>query len=392
MKALHFGAGNIGRGFVGKTILDSGFNLIFSDINKNLIDIINHYQEYNIKLVGNNYEEIITVKNVSAVHSYDSNIANLISNADLITTSVGVSSLDEISKILARGIILKIYSQNNKPLNIIACENKMMASSYLKKKVLEKISSIYYPYFKKYIGFVNCSIDVIIPTSFSIGKNKLCLVSENFKEWIVDSTQFKGEPPKIINMTLSSNLKYFIDRKFLTLNTGHAIAAYLGWTKKYKTIYETILDREIFQIVKNSMQESGLTLIKCYNVDENKHLSYINKILARFKNPYLLDKIERIARNPLQKLKKDERLIYPLLKAIKYNLPYSNLVKGISAAFFYKNKNDIESIKIFSLIKKYGIEQTIIKICDLNLNTKEVYSIILEYIFLLKKYSHGFLK
>ena len=41
MKVLHFGAGNIGRGFIGKLLSESGFEVIFVDVNQPVIDLIN---------------------------------------------------------------------------------------------------------------------------------------------------------------------------------------------------------------------------------------------------------------------------------------------------------------------------------------------------------------
>lgn len=386
MQALHFGAGNIGLGFIGRVLSHSGFNLIFSDVNQKIVNAINHYKKYQIKLVEKDFEEKIDINDISAINFHDRKILQVIADVDLITTSAGVNALCKIAAILVQGIILRIRLNCSKPLNIIACENKIKASSFLKKIIFKKIPVKYYDYLNQYIGFIDCSIDTIIPTMSSKKENNLFLIAENFKEWIVNINQFKGKVPKIIDMTLSNNLISFIDRKILTLNTGHAVAAYLGLIKKYKTIYEAMLDSNIEKIVKDVMHESGSVLIKRYKFNKEDHLSYINKIFLRFKNPLLSDELVRIGRNPIQKLNINERLIKPLLGAVKYSLPYSNLVKGIAAAFHYFNINDIESIKLSNLIKQDGIEKTLIKICTLKANTKEINAIILEYYSIIKNF------
>ncbi|WAI18299.1 MAG: mannitol-1-phosphate 5-dehydrogenase [Buchnera aphidicola (Acyrthosiphon caraganae)] len=382
MKALHFGAGNIGRGFIGKTLSESGFNVIFSDVNQDIVDAINCKKEYSVKIVGANQDKIVDVKKVSAINSNDPNIIKIVASVNLITTAVGPRALDKIASIIMYGIILKIQNQSIQPLNIIACENKIRASSFLKQEILKKIPMKYQDYLKKYIGFVDCSIDTIIP--FFKNNNDLSLIAEEFKEWIVNITQFKGTIPKIIDMKLSDNLTAFIERKLFTLNTGHAVAAYLGLIKKYKTMKEAISDKKIRSIVRFAMEESGSVLIKRYKFNKNDHLSYIKKIFLRLENPFLSDNLTRIARNPLQKLGREERLIKPLLGAIKYQLPYSNLVKGIAAAFYYQNSKDAESIRIASLIKKQGLKNTLIQISNLPVNSKEVDAIILEYNSILK--------
>jgi len=376
MKALHFGAGNIGRGFIGKTLSESGFDVVFADLNQDIIDFINYNKEYSVRIIGNE-NNIINIKKVSAIHSNNPNIIKIISSVDLITTAVGPSALDRIAPVIISGIILKIKNKCIKPLNIIACENKIKASSFLKKEILKQLPIKHYNYLNKYIGFIDCSIDTIIPV---INPNDYSsLIVEDFKEWIVNISQFKGTVPKIIDMKLSNNLDAFIERKLFTLNTGHAIAAYLGSIKKYKTIQEAISDEQIRIIVQLAMEESGSVLIKRYKFNKNDHLNYIKKIFLRLENPLLSDSLERIARNPLQKLGKEERLIKPFLGSIKYHLPYSNLVKGIAAALHYQNPNDLESIQIASLIKKQGLKETLINIYDFSENSEEINSIISEY-------------
>ncbi|MFP3632992.1 hypothetical protein SB776_41000, partial [Burkholderia sp. SIMBA_045] len=68
MKALHFGAGNIGRGFIGKLLADAGIELVFADVNQTVLDALNARHEYPVHVVGEQ-AKTETVKSVSAVNS-----------------------------------------------------------------------------------------------------------------------------------------------------------------------------------------------------------------------------------------------------------------------------------------------------------------------------------
>ena len=66
-KAIHFGAGNIGRGFIGPVLQDNNYEVIFVDVDEKLIDKLNASKEYKVFKLGNTKDNSINVKNVSAV-------------------------------------------------------------------------------------------------------------------------------------------------------------------------------------------------------------------------------------------------------------------------------------------------------------------------------------
>ncbi|AAO27219.1 mannitol-1-phosphate dehydrogenase [Buchnera aphidicola str. Bp (Baizongia pistaciae)] len=369
MNALHFGAGNIGRGFIGPLLLKSGFNLTFVDNNQAIVDAINRHQKYDITVVGNNFSYITTVKKVKAIYINDPNIYFKIAKINVITISVGVHAINSLVVFFEKLIRYKIETNDFVFLTIIACENVFRCASKLKENIKILLPGIYHKYLDKNISFVDSVVDKIVCPNDKNNSDdiNLSVKVEKFSEWIVDCTQFKHDRPNIIGMIYSNHLDAFFERKLFTLNTGHAIAAYLGLLIGYKNIYQAILDPLIFNIVYGAMKESGMVLIRKYNFfTDSEHKNYILKILSRFKNIYLTDSLKRVGRNPLQKLKKDDRLISPLIDTIKYNLPNANLMKGIAAALCYIDEKDIEAKKLRNMIINKGIKYVLSKISSLD--------------------------
>ena len=276
-KAIQFGAGNIGRGFIGAILSENGYEVCFADINENVISELNNKKEYVVEVVGQKCEEII-IKNVCGVLSNGEEIFEKIKEAEIITTAVGPGVLKIIAKTIAKGIEERMNSGIKENLNIIACENMIKGSSTLKEETFKYLSEDAKEYVNQYVGFPDSAVDRIVPPMEKT-EDILRVRVEEFKEWIVDETLFKGEVPKIEGMTLTKNLMAFIERKLFTLNTGHAITAYLGVLKGYKTIKESIEDPEIKNIVLGAMKESGEVLINRYNFDRESHYKYIEKIL-----------------------------------------------------------------------------------------------------------------
>lgn len=353
MKALHFGAGNIGRGFIGKLLADAGVELTFADVSQPLLDALNSRKGYQVHVVGEQ-ARVESVSNVSAVHSGSQDAVALIADADMVTTAVGPNILGKIAGTIAQGLVKRQQQGNTQPLNIIACENMVRGTSQLKASVFAELPQDAQTWVEQYVGFVDSAVDRIVPPAEAGSTDPLEVTVETFSEWIVDETQFKGQPPAIKGMELTNNLMAFVERKLFTLNTGHAITAYLGQQASHATIRDAILDPAIRAVVKGAMEESGAVLIKRYDFDADKHAAYINKILQRFENPYLHDDVERVGRQPLRKLSAGDRLIKPLLGTLEYGLPHKNLVTGIAAALHYRSEQDQQAAELVDLLAKLG--------------------------------------
>ena len=365
-KAIQFGAGNIGRGFIGALLSKAGYHVVFADVNTEIINKINSDKKYTIHVMDTICSEE-EISNISGVISTSDEIYKEIVEAEIITTAVGPVVLPRIAPTIAKGIALRKEKGIKTYLNIIACENAIKASSQLEEEVKKYLNEEEIEYLKEFVGFPNCSVDRIVPPVKS--ENILDVVVENYYEWNVEKSAFKGEIPKIEGMNLVDNLMAYIERKLFTLNTGHAITAYFGYLKGYETIEESIKDEVIYGFVKNAMIESGKGLIAKYNFDEEAHYKYINKIIDRFKNPYLKDDVARVGREPLRKLNENDRLIKPLITARGFNINTDNLLLGVGAALHYDNKEDAQSVQLQSLINEKGIKESLAEISKISGDT-----------------------
>ena len=162
-------------------------------------------------------------------------------------------------------------------------------------------------------------------------------------------------------LTYTDNLMACLERKLFTLNSGHAICAYLGSLKGYKTIIESIQDPAIADVVHNAMKESGEGLIREFNFDPDTHHAYVERIFRRFQNPHLQDEVQRVGREPFRKLSPGDRLIKPLVTTANYGLPVDHMIFGAAAALLFDCPDDPQSVELRKAIAEKGAEAVLLE-------------------------------
>ncbi|GAB3059152.1 mannitol-1-phosphate 5-dehydrogenase [Virgibacillus ainsalahensis] len=358
MLAVHFGAGNIGRGFIGALLYEADYHTTFVDVNEAVINEINEKQQYNVVLAAE-ANETLTVKNISGINSINDpeKVVDALTKADIVTTAVGPNVLELIAGLIAKGLKARVKT-NQQTLNLIACENMIGGSALLKEKVFEHLSAEEEKEFEKYFGFPNAAVDRIVPNQEN--EDLLEVSVEPYFEWVVDETQVKGEIPAIDGITYVKDLTPYIERKLFTVNTGHAAVAYIGRYMGYETITEALKDEKVEDIIKGALIESGEALIQTYQFDRDNHQAYINKIIERFKNPYISDDVTRVGRGPIRKLGPRDRLIRPasLYMDVTGEKPVY-LAKTIAALLKFENDQDAEAVELQQMIQENGYEKTL---------------------------------
>lgn len=177
---------------------------------------------------------------------------------------------------------------------------------------------------------------------------------EPFFEWIVDSSQIKGERPRIAGVTYVEDPFPYIERKLLTVNTGHSAIAYLGHARGKPTIHTALEDAFVRETASKSLEETSLLLVHEYGFDPEELAGYRRKVLARFENPRISDDVARVARAPIRKLGRKERFVSPALRLFEMGHTPVYLATVIAAILRYDYPEDEEAVKLQRTIREKG--------------------------------------
>lgn len=366
--AVHFGAGNIGRGFIGWLLIKAGYQVIFADVNDEVVNAINQQGQYEV-ILANEGQERFLVEGVQAVNSVTEaeKLAEWISQAEIITTAVGPTILPRLANPIAQG--LELRKESDRYLTIIACENMIGGSEILEAEVLPLLTDEAKIYVDKFVDFPNSAVDRIVPNQNH--QDPLTVTVEPFFEWVVEEPKNKKNAPQIAGLNYVPDLTPYIERKLFTVNTGHAVTAYFGYMKDIESIEDAILNEKVLFIVRSALEETGALLEKKFQFSHQEHQEYIDKIIDRFKNPYISDYVTRVGRSPIRKIGENDRFIQPARQFVEaFNETPKALAIAIAAALKFKEPTDEEACALQKAIEEKGLDIAIEEFTGLKPYTK----------------------
>ena len=311
MKAVMYGAGNIGRGFIGALLSQAGYRVSFVDVAEPVVRALNENGRYPVRYVSSEGFEDVWIENVAAVDGTDAQaVAEAIAECDIMATAVGARILKFIAPNIAAGLKMR-WAEGKGPLNIIICENLMDANRVLEGLIKEHLTAEEQEIFDRTVGLVEASIGRMVPVQTDEMKDgeplRVCVEKYGFLP--VDRDAFKGEIPAIQNLVPAAPFDFYIKRKLYLHNMGHALCAYLGGYVGMKYIWQAIDDPDILAIVQSAMQESAVALSRRYGEPLEGLLLHAEDLLARFRNRALKDTCARVGADPVRKLGAEDRLI-----------------------------------------------------------------------------------
>lgn len=353
MKAVQFGGGNIGRGFVAEFLHTAGYEVVFVDVVDSVISQLQSTPSYRVVEVGVRGESTRHVSNYRAINSKtnpEAVVAEL-ADADLVTCAVGPNILKFIAPLIARGIDARAAST---PLAVIACENAIGASDMLLDHVKEHTSSSRIASLSDRARFANSAIDRIVP--MQLPDQGLDVRIEKFSEWVVDQKPFAPFPhPPIDAIHWVDDLLPFIERKLYTVNTGHATAAYFGYVSDKHMVHDALEDPFIRARVHAALEETSRLIVAKFGVDPATQRAYADRIVNRISSRALRDVITRVCRAPLRKVSLRERFIGPASQlAERGDRPDALMLAFEQALRFQRVEGDDESFKLAEILHDFG--------------------------------------
>ncbi|MBR6057174.1 MAG: hypothetical protein IKP58_03290 [Victivallales bacterium] len=363
-KAVMFGAGNIGRGFIGQLFSESGYEVVFVDVVQELLDLFNRDHHYRLQTVSNEGSKDYSIGPVSGVDSRNqAAVAEAVAEASICATAVGANVLKFVAPNLAAGLALRA-KRNLPPINVIVCENLHGAPEYLRGLLEQSIPAEAKSYLAEKTGLVETVIGRMVPAptpemrAQDIGWIKV----EPYKELPVKRSGFVGPIPDIVAMTPYDDFDVFGARKLYVHNCGHALMSYVAYQRGYEYAYEALEDNEIRSFMLAGLRESVDGICAKFKADRDWLYAHVDNLLKRFANRSLGDTVYRLGRDPIRKLAAEDRLVGAANLAVEGGSKPAHLAWGIAAALLFNPADDPSAPTLQAKIKENGIEAALAEV------------------------------
>lgn len=341
--AIIFGAGNVGRGFLGQLFSGSGYEVVFVDVDELLVRGLAERGHYTIRLVDNDWLEEVTVTPVRALLASDADaVAQVVASAGIAATAVGVRALPFVAPLVAAGIAQRAAAGVAVPLNLIICENLKDAAATFRSMVEQHLPASLHAYLRSHIGFVDTVIGRMVPplTPALRAEDPTLIVVEPYKELPVDRVGLIGPAPRVVGLEVCDNFPAYTARKLYIHNCGHAVLAYLGHLAGHEYGYQALADPTIRPWFDAALAESKAGIVAVHGVDPAWLDAHVADLTRRFANRALGDTILRLGRDPLRKLGPTDRLVGAARLAEQASVIPDALSRAIAAAYRFDDVRD----------------------------------------------------
>ena len=350
---VQFGAGNIGRGFMGDLFQAGGWETVFVEANPDLVDGLNRSGSYPLEVVGPTRFERRVIAPVRALPAGDAPaVARALAGCEFACTAVGVGVLPRVAPLLADGIRAR-----SAPLNVILCENQLHCSDLLRGELARNLG----PEELCGAGLVESVVSRMAPVVPEERRRAepLLAIAEDYSRLPLDARGCIGPPPQAPGFLWVEDFSSWVERKLYIHNMGHALAAYLGARSGCRYVHEALESPQIRASVVRAMEATCEALARRHGLERGELDEYREDLLRRFENEAMRDTIERVARDPIRKLRPEDRLVGAARLCLEEHVEIGTLPAGIAAALTYRNPDDPAAVQLADLIADRGAPEAL---------------------------------
>lgn len=355
MRAVQFGAGNIGRGFMGQLLFEAGYHTTFVDVQEDLLGELDAAGEYTVRIVGDGARDIAVTNFDTCLATNPEALSDVIVRADVLATAVGESAFDPVIRSIASGLETRLASPDAKPINIILCENIPGAAK--RAAALLNVDDTR-------VGIVEASIGRMVPvmTAEQRAEAPLRVCVEGYNRLPVDGAAIRGEVPALPTLECHTPFQAIIDRKLFVHNMSHAAAAYLGYLRGHEYIWQAIGDSVVREAVEAAMHESAAALTAVYDSSATELEAHCDDLLRRYANRDLGDQVSRVGRDPIRKLGQADRLIGAMRLCERAGTTYGCIAVAAAAAMLYDPSDDPSAPDLQRFRREEGDAQALARV------------------------------
>ena len=373
-KLLVFGAGNIGRSFVGQLFSRAGWEVVFADVDERLIEALNARRGYTVE-IRDRVNAVLEIGDVRAIRSTDDKaVIREMTEADCCATAVGPAALPKLFPVMALGLAARKKAGKG-PLDIILCENLRDAAG-VARHGLRKLLPAGFP-LDEYAGLVETSIGKMVPivTEKQRQSDPLTVYAEAYNTLILDKNGFINPAPVVPGLLPKENMKAWVDRKSFVHNLGHAALAYFTRCARPGMVLtcEAVEDPDLRAWTRAAMLEAGGLLLSMYprEFTPKDMEEHIEDLLNRFGNQSLGDTIHRVGRDLNRKLSAKDRLSAPLLLCQSRGLPFAWILTALVCGLFFDAPDESGRIlpadaELLARVRRDGPQGVLRELCGLS--------------------------
>ncbi|SEO86645.1 mannitol-1-phosphate 5-dehydrogenase [Amphibacillus marinus] len=371
---LIVGAGRLGKGFVGETFFNAGWNISFLDKDPKVIKELLKNGNYKVRV----HKTDTVVDNViSGYQAFTTDKQHSVSEAflssDLLMLPLYPEDFKEAAHYLGELFEQQFKQNPNSKKTLICLTNKNHIipeiTAYFRDNLTNQETK---DWFDSHVAIRDSIVRRSTDAETNYSTN---LVTTAVASLIIQEPVY-SDFSDVQWLDVRKNVAMLKDIKVFTINGPHAATAYYGYLKGFDDIPTAAQEEDIAALIKGVHDATVQAVLKEYPVtrDEIRELEYLPE--AKNEMP---DTIFRVGYDPIRKVGPKDRFMGVVALCEKYDINYDAITKAIACAFAYTEPQDANAIKLQDDIEQNGLQNTVASHIGRDQNSEVVAKIVDEY-------------